>query len=280
MSPIPAITPCNWHPRSSLPAAKSSRRPATTGDLDVYAVKEADGHLDLLVINTNPAASLTEQFNVTGFQPGTSAKVWQYGETQDTAQSRSSTGASALASFSTAVNPSGSSFSYTFPAYSMTVLDLAPGTVVTPSGTHASYTVGGSAVYVDPGVTVASSDTDLSGATVTISAGTLQSGDTLSFTSPSGSGISGIYANGVLNLSGSATVAQYQAALQSVTFSTTSTNTTTRAISIVAIDGALDSNAAHRAGERRRTGHDRGEDWRDGQWPTGHRRIDYDQRDQ
>ena len=40
------------------------------GDLDVYAVKEADGHLDLLVINTNPATSLTDQFNVTGFQPG------------------------------------------------------------------------------------------------------------------------------------------------------------------------------------------------------------------
>ena len=142
----------------------------------------------------------------------------------------------------------GASFSYTFPAYSMTVLDLTPGStltpVVTPSGTHANYTVGAPAVYVDPGVTVSSSDTALSGATVTISAGTLQSGDTLGFTSPVGSGITGSYAAGVLTLSGSATPAQYTAALQSVTFSSTSTSTTTRAIAIVAIDGALDSNTA------------------------------------
>ena len=61
-------------------------------DLDVYAVKESSGDLDLLVINVNPAASLTEQFDLTGFQPGGPAQVWQYGETQDTAQSHSATG--------------------------------------------------------------------------------------------------------------------------------------------------------------------------------------------
>ena len=41
-----------------------------------------------------------------------------------------------------------------------------------------------------------------------------------------------------------ATVAQYVTALQSVTFSTTNVNKTTRAISIVAFDGALQSTAA------------------------------------
>ena len=82
---------------------------------------------------------------------------------------------------------------------------------------------------VDSGVTVSSGDADLTGATVTISSGTLQSGDVLNFTNQNG--ISGSYSGGVLTLSGSATPAQYQAALQSVTFSTTSTNTTTRAIS-------------------------------------------------
>jgi hypothetical protein len=93
-------------------------------------------------------------------------------------------------------------------------------------------------------VAISSNDTDLSGATVTISTGTLQSGDFLSFTSPAGSGIAGSYSGGVLTLSGSATVAQYQAALQSVTFSSTSTSTTARTISIVTLDGALTSNAA------------------------------------
>ena len=40
--------------------------------------------------------------------------------------------------------------------------------VVTPSGTTNTFTVGGAAVAVDSGVTVTSCDTDLTGATVTI----------------------------------------------------------------------------------------------------------------
>ncbi|HEX4143612.1 MAG TPA: choice-of-anchor D domain-containing protein, partial [Pirellulales bacterium] len=57
-------------------------------------------------------------------------------------------------------------------------------------------------------------------------------------------GITGVFTSGVLTLSGAATPAQYQAALQSVTFSTTSTSTTTRAISIVAVDNSLSSASA------------------------------------
>ena len=113
---------------------------------------------------------------------------------------------------------------------------------VTPSGTTNTFTVGSTAVAVDSGVTVSFSGADLTGATVTISSGTLQTGDTLHFTNQNG--ITGSYASGVLTLSGSATPAQYQTALQSVTFSTTSTNTTTRAISIVAADNSLSSTAA------------------------------------
>ena len=170
--------------------------------------------------------------------------MWQYGEIQDTAQEKSLTGDSALADTTARLNVTGSSFGYTFPAYSMTVLDVAP-IAVTPSGKHASYTAGAPAVAVDSGVTVASSDIDSTGATVTISASTLESGDTLSFTSPSGSGISGVYSGGVLTLSGTATVAQYQAALQSVTFSNaTNPSITTRSISIVAVDGTMTSNSA------------------------------------
>jgi hypothetical protein len=213
------------------------------GDLDVYSVKEANGHLELLVINTNPAATLTDQFNLTGFQPGTSAQVWQYGETQDTAQKNSTTGASALANSTANLNLSGSSFNYSFPAYSMTVLDLAPLSVsVTPSGTHASYTAGAAAVAVDSGVTVSSSSTDLTGATMTIGTGYQSGSDTLHFTGQNG--IGGNYAGGVLTLTGSATPAQYQAALRSVTFSSTSTSTTARAISIVALAGTSTSSAA------------------------------------
>jgi cyclophilin family peptidyl-prolyl cis-trans isomerase len=114
--------------------------------------------------------------------------------------------------------------------------------VVTPSGTTNTYTTNGSAVPVDSTVTVSSNDTDLTGAKVTISSGTLQSSDMLNFVNQAG--ITGTYTAGVLTLTGSATPAQYQAALQSVTFSTTSTNTTTRSLSIVAVDNALTSNSA------------------------------------
>ena len=100
-------------------------------DFHAYAVMEADGHLDLLVINTNPAASLTEQFSLTGFQPSGAAEFWQYGEAQDTAQSKSSTGTSTLSNFSATLGLTGSNFSYSFPAYSMTVIDLAPSTAPT-----------------------------------------------------------------------------------------------------------------------------------------------------
>jgi hypothetical protein len=113
---------------------------------------------------------------------------------------------------------------------------------VTLAGPAAGYTVGGSAVNVAARVTVSSADGDLTGATVTISAGTLQPADSLNFVSPAGSGITGIYSGGVLTLSGSATVAQYQAALQSVAFSTTNVGTAPRSISIVTLDGALTSN--------------------------------------
>jgi alpha-L-arabinofuranosidase len=100
--------------------------------MSAYAIKESNGHLDLLVINKSPSTTLTDQFNLTGFQPGGTAQVWQYGETQDTAQSHSATGASALSSSSANLNLSGDSFSYTFPAYSMTVLDLSPAAVTSP----------------------------------------------------------------------------------------------------------------------------------------------------
>jgi hypothetical protein len=100
----------------------------TNGDayLDAYAVKQATGDLDLLVINKSPTTDLTEQFQISGFAPGSQAQLWQYGEVQDTAQSMTTDGHSALASSTVALSLSGSNFSYTFPSYSMSVLDLSP----------------------------------------------------------------------------------------------------------------------------------------------------------
>jgi hypothetical protein len=77
---------------------------------------------------------------------------------------------------------------------------------------------------------------------VAISVATLQPGDLLVFNNQNN--ISGSYdaATGVLSLTGTASVAAYQAALQSIDFSTTSTDTTTRSLTIVARDNLLASN--------------------------------------
>ena len=91
---------------------------------DAYGVLEPNGHLDLLVINANPVGNLTEQFNLSGFQPSGQATIWQYGEAQDTAQS--TTGNSSLTNFNASLGIVGNSFSYTFAPYSMTLIDLSP----------------------------------------------------------------------------------------------------------------------------------------------------------
>ncbi len=111
------------------------------------------------------------------------------------------------------------------------------------AGGSVSYTEQAAGVAVASAITVSDADNvNLSGATVTISAGFV-AGDTLNFTNQNG--ISGSYNSSthVLSLSGGATVAQYQAALRSITFSSASDNPTNaaRTISFAAGDGSLSS---------------------------------------
>jgi alpha-L-arabinofuranosidase len=103
-------------------------------DMSTYAVLEPSGDLELLVINKNASSAMTGQFQIANFQPATQATVWQYGEAQDTAQSETSDGQSALASSSVTLTLNGSDFGYSFPAYSMTVLDLGAASGNTNSG--------------------------------------------------------------------------------------------------------------------------------------------------
>ena len=136
---------------------------------------------------------------------------------------------------------------YTTPIYlSATVSNTVSPPVVTPSGLTAGYTAGGPAGAVDPGVTVTSSDADITGASMTIN--NYQSGDLLNFTPIDGITIAS-NSGGVLTLSGSATPAQYQAALQSVTFSSTGTSTAARNISIVVDDSSASPTTSNTASE-------------------------------
>jgi hypothetical protein len=101
-------------------------------NLTSYAVRQADGKLDLLVINKNPSTTTTGSFQITGFSPATTAQVWQYGQAEDNAQKGSTDGRSGLGNFTTNLSLSGNNFSYRFPAYSMTVLELSPKTQTPP----------------------------------------------------------------------------------------------------------------------------------------------------
>ena len=126
---------------------------------------------------------------------------------------------------------------------------LANAPVLTTTGSALAYTENAAATAVDPGLTVTDMDsTNLTGATVTISANYVNGEDVLSFTNQLG--ITGSWAagTGILTLSGTTTVANYQAALRAVKYANSSENpnTSTRTVSFTTTDGALSSNTVTR----------------------------------
>jgi uncharacterized repeat protein (TIGR03803 family) len=122
------------------------------------------------------------------------------------------------------------------------------GPVLSGGGNSVSFAPQGAAVAVDAGLGVSDAESaTLAGATVAISAGFL-AGDVLNFVNQNG--IAGSYnaGTGVLTLTGSASLADYQAALESVTFISTSSNPSdwdtdlSRTVSWTVTDGTLSSN--------------------------------------
>jgi hypothetical protein len=128
----------------------------------------------------------------------------------------------------------------------ITVTTVNDAPVVTTSASNTSFTENGAAVAVDTGLTVTDGDSaNLANATVAITGGFDSTQDTLAFTNQNG--ITGNYnsGTGVLTLSGSSSVANYQTALRSVTYSNSSDNpTASRTVSFTVNDGLVDSNTA------------------------------------
>ena len=119
---------------------------------------------------------------------------------------------------------------------------------VTTSAGALSYSEGDAAIAVDSGVTVADlDDSDLASATVRVSAG-FESGDELLFSDQNG--ITGSYdaGTGVLALTGTSSLANYQTALRSVRYRHTDENpVASKTIEFVVSDGTDDSVPATRA---------------------------------
>jgi hypothetical protein len=123
------------------------------------------------------------------------------------------------------------------------ILFNQPPVVTTNAVGTTGFTEGGPATAIDAALTVSDGDdTNLVTATIDISAG-FQTGDTLAFSNQNG--ISGSYnsGTGVLTLTGSSTVANYQAALRSVTFSTGNDDPTTSRTVRFVINDASDTSA-------------------------------------
>ena len=112
------------------------------------------------------------------------------------------------------------------------------------SGTT-TYNTGGNAVQIDSGLLLAgfTGSNSISSARVMIQ--NKQAGDILSFASQNG--ITGNYnsSTGILTLSGSATQEQYQTALRTITFSTTSSSLTNRAIDFMIGSGLYCTATGH-----------------------------------
>ena len=136
---------------------------------------------------------------------------------------------------------------------SLTVNHTAP--TVTAGGT-ATFDGGGSAVTLDGTLSVGDVDSggNLTGASVEIASG-FNAGDTLNFTNQNG--ITGSYdaVHGILTLSGTASVAHYQTALDSIAYSFSPTNgdptagggDTVRTISWTVTDGSASNNLSNAA---------------------------------
>ncbi|MBS0473508.1 MAG: hypothetical protein JSR60_20745 [Proteobacteria bacterium] len=129
----------------------------------------------------------------------------------------------------------------------VTAVNDAP--VISGTGNTVGYTEQASAIAIDGAIVLADADgTTLTGASVSISSG-YTAGDALNFTNQNGITGSWNAATHVLTLSGSASLASYQAALRSVTFSSTSDNptvsSTTRTVSWLVDDGQLANHASN-----------------------------------
>ena len=116
--------------------------------------------------------------------------------------------------------------------------------VVTGSGMARVYTTVQSSIIIDSNIGVTDiDDTDMERATVSITGNFIAAQDVLIFTNTPK--ITGVYSNGVLTLTGTATKAEYAAALATVRYGNSSNRptTTTRTVSFIVNDGALNSAA-------------------------------------
>ncbi len=129
----------------------------------------------------------------------------------------------------------------------ISVINVNDAPVVTGAGGTLPFVEDGTAVVIDSSLSLSDDDNaNIAGATIAISDGYIQSEDVLAFTNANG--ITGVWdaESGKLTLSGAATIAVYEAALESVTYQNLNgagPNPLTRTVSWIIEDGTSPSSA-------------------------------------
>lgn len=147
--------------------------------LAVYAAKTNGGKLALLVINKSATDDLTASLAISGFTPTAAGNVFHYGKPEDNAAKIGDTVHNIVVQDS--ISNAGATFNYTFPSYSMSVVELAPTAtqqtvatpLITPNGGSFSAPVQVSLACVTNGANIRYT-TD--GSTPTSTTGTLYAG--------------------------------------------------------------------------------------------------------
>ena len=218
-----------WSPRSGVTGGSGyTSAPLVTIASPTTAVIPTSGPGSPVVSYTNPGSIGTVTYTPVSGQSGTAVVTVTVTDSGGTANGGMN---SVSQSFIVAVAPS----------------NLAP--VVTTTATPLTYLQLQAPTPVDPGLTLTDNNTPTNttivGATVQILVNNNPSQDVLSFSPQNGINATGYNpATGTLTLTGTATIAQYQAALRSVTYFNSSTNPTplTRQVTFTVDDGATVNN--------------------------------------
>ncbi|MFC7695110.1 beta strand repeat-containing protein, partial [Bradyrhizobium sp. GCM10028915] len=228
----------------------------TVSDVDNANLVSATVQITGNYVNGQDVLGFTNQNGITGsFNAATGTLTL----TGSSSVANYQTALDSVTYFNTSDNPSGLARTVTIitndgAANSVAVTDTINVTpvndapVLNANGGTLSYTENQAATAIDTVLTASDVDsTNLTGATVSITTNFASGQDVLGFTNQNG--ITGSYnaGTGVLTLTGSATVANYQAALRSVTYSSSSDNPSgaTRTISYQVDDGAGANHASN-----------------------------------
>ena len=120
--------------------------------------------------------------------------------------------------------------------------------VTTATVANLAYTENAAAVALDAGITVTDSDSNVTGATISMTTNYVSGQDTLSFTTQNGITGNWVAGTGVLTLTGTTTPANYQTALRSITYVNSSENpaTSNRNVNFVVSDAIGAGNTSSR----------------------------------